>query len=64
MYHSAAGARERDKIRQAALEARRWTMLRVWSTDWWADNAAETAKLDAKLKTLTESEATTGRVRS
>ena len=39
-------------------------MLRVWSTDWWADNAAETAKLDAKLKTLTESEATTVRVRS
>lgn len=64
MYHSAAGARERDKIRQAALEARRWTMFRVWSTDWWADNAAETAKLDAKLKTLTESEPTTGRVRS
>ena len=42
IYHSAAGARERDKIRQAALEARGWTMLRVWSTDWWANPAGET----------------------
>ena len=52
MYHSAAGARERDKIRQAALEARGWTMLRVWSTNWWANRAGETAKLDSKLRDL------------
>ncbi|MCY4506137.1 MAG: AAA domain-containing protein, partial [Acidobacteria bacterium] len=52
MYHSAAGARERDKIRQAALEDRGWTMLRVWSTDWWASPGAETSRLDLKLKNL------------
>ena len=52
MYHSAAGARERDKIRQAALEARGWSMLRVWSRNWWANRAGETAKLDRKLRDL------------
>ena len=53
MYHNAAGARERDKIRQKALADRGWTMLRVWSINWWANPAAETARLNRKLKTLT-----------
>lgn len=35
MYHSSAFARERDKIRQSVLEGLGWTLLRVWSTDWW-----------------------------
>ena len=56
MYHSGAGARERDKIRQAALGARGWTMLRVWSTDWWASSAIKTGKLDVTLKGLTRPE--------
>ena len=33
-YHSSATARDRDKIRQAVLEGLGWTILRVWSTDW------------------------------
>ena len=53
MYHKAAGARERDKIRQHALETRGWTMLRVWSPNWWANPVGETAKLDRKLRELT-----------
>ena len=39
MYHSAAFARERDKIRQAVLEGLGWTLFRVWSTDWWTHRA-------------------------
>ena len=39
MYHSAAFARERDKIRQAVLEGLGWTLFRVWSTDWWIHRA-------------------------
>ncbi|HKV14752.1 MAG TPA: hypothetical protein VJQ81_06885, partial [Reyranella sp.] len=35
MYHSSAFARERDKIRQAVLEGLGWTLVRIWSTDWW-----------------------------
>lgn len=44
-YHSAATARDRDKVRQAILEGLGWTLLRVWSTDWWVDKQAATQKL-------------------
>ena len=33
-YHSSATARDRDKVRQAVLEGLGWTILRVWSTEW------------------------------
>jgi very-short-patch-repair endonuclease len=39
-YHSARSARDRDKLRQAVLESRGWTLHRVWSTDWWRDRDA------------------------
>ncbi len=52
MYHSSASAQERDKIRQAVLEDRGWTLLRVWSTDWWVDSAGEIRELDARLREL------------
>ena len=34
-YHSAATARDRDKVRAAILEGLGWKLVRVWSTDWW-----------------------------
>ena len=34
-YHSAATARDRDKVRAAILEGLGWKLLRVWSTEWW-----------------------------
>lgn len=42
-YHSAATARDRDKVREQVLRGLGWTILRVWSTDWWfnAEEAAE-----------------------
>ena len=33
-YHSHRSARDRDRLRQQVLEARGWTIHRVWSTDW------------------------------
>ncbi|MBX3426900.1 MAG: DUF3320 domain-containing protein [Pirellulales bacterium] len=36
-YHRSAVARDRDKTRQQVLENLGWTILRVWSTDWWYD---------------------------
>ncbi len=33
-YHGSATARDRDKVRQAVLEGLGWTILRIWSTDW------------------------------
>lgn len=33
-YHGSASARDRDKVRQGVLENLGWTILRIWSTDW------------------------------
>src|SRR5919197_6565946 len=33
-YHSAATARDRDRLRQQHLEALGWRFHRIWSTDW------------------------------
>jgi very-short-patch-repair endonuclease len=38
-YHSAATARDRDKVRGAILEGLGWKLLRVWSTEWWFNKA-------------------------
>lgn len=52
MYHSAATARERDRLRQMVLEGLGWTIARVWSTDWWADPERETRKLLERIRGL------------
>ena len=36
-YHRSQTARDRDRLRQQVLEARGWTIHRVWSTDWFKD---------------------------
>lgn len=51
-YHSAATARDRDKVRQQVLTGLGWNMLRVWSTDWWHDAAGCAARLHAALQDL------------
>src|SRR5262249_14332507 len=49
-YHSAATARDRDRLRQGVLERLGWRLLRVWSTDWWQDDAGELRRLDAAIE--------------
>lgn len=44
-YHSAAWARERDRLRQQVLEAKGWTLHRIWSTDWFQRPEQEFQKL-------------------
>ena len=44
-YHSAETARDRDRLRQHVLEARGWTIHRVWSTDWFKDRAGQIERL-------------------
>ena len=46
-YHSAATARDRDRLRQAVLERLGWTLHRIWSTDWFE-------KRESTLKALLE----------
>ena len=51
-YHSAATARDRDKVRAAVLEDLGWKLLRVWSTDWFVAPEQEIEKLDQALRIL------------
>ncbi|MFG2038091.1 AAA domain-containing protein [Dactylosporangium sp. NPDC048998] len=46
-YHSASTARDRDRLRQEQLERLGWRFHRIWSTDWFADPVAETARARA-----------------
>ena len=53
-YHSSATARDRDKIRQAVLEGLGWTILRVWSTEWFRDSSNVTGRIHLELARLLE----------
>lgn len=44
-YHSLETARDRDRLRQQVLEARGWTIHRLWSTDWFKDRAGQIERL-------------------
>ena len=48
-YHSSESARDRDRLRNQVLEGRGWTLLRVWSTDWFKDRAGQ---IDRLLKAI------------
>ncbi|MBM9485125.1 DUF3320 domain-containing protein [Pseudomonas sp. ICBG1301] len=57
-YHSAATARDRDKVRGAILKGLGWNLVRLWSTDWWIDKSGALDRLHAALEALlTESRA-------
>lgn len=53
-YHTGLSVRDRDHIRQTILENLGWNIYRVWSTDWFADPARETAKLLSWLEQIRE----------
>jgi very-short-patch-repair endonuclease len=44
-YHSSETARDRDRLRQQVLEARGWTIHRLWSTSWFLDRAGQIDRL-------------------
>lgn len=49
-YHSAASARDRDRLRQEILEAHGWTMHRIWSTDWFQNESTELSRLELAIE--------------
>jgi very-short-patch-repair endonuclease len=53
-YHSAATARDRDKVRAAILQGLGWKLLRVWSTEWWVDKEGALEHLHAAIVDLLE----------
>jgi very-short-patch-repair endonuclease len=44
-YHAARSARDRDRLRQNALEGMGWTFHRIWSTDWFRHPDVELKRL-------------------
>ncbi len=44
-YHSSKNARDRDRLRQEVLERMGWRFYRIWSTDWFRNNAVEKERL-------------------
>ncbi len=48
-YHSAPAARDRDWLRQQALEAKGWNIHRVWSTSWIRNPDAELDAIEDAL---------------
>jgi len=53
-YHSAATARDRDKVRSAILQGLGWKLLRLWSTEWWIDKEGALERLDFAINNLLE----------
>jgi very-short-patch-repair endonuclease len=51
-YHSAASARDRDRLRQHVLEGLGWRIHRVWSTDWFLNHDREVQKMLTLLDEL------------
>jgi very-short-patch-repair endonuclease len=51
-YHSAATARDRDKVRSAILKGLGWKLVRLWSTEWWIDKSGALDRLHASLEAL------------
>ena len=49
-YHSAKSARDRDRLRQEALERLGWRLTRVWSTDWFHDTQGQTERLSREIE--------------
>jgi very-short-patch-repair endonuclease len=46
-YRDSASVRDRDRLRKEHLERLGWRVHRLWSTSWFADPEAETARLRA-----------------
>ena len=51
-YHSGRSARDRDRLRQMALEKQGWQIHRIWSTDWFKNRNAEIDRLMKRVRAL------------
>ncbi len=62
-YHRSATAQDRDKIREQILRHLGWDILRIWSTDWWADSQSATERMHTALTELLNRKREEDRVR-
>ncbi len=49
-YHSAATARDRDRLRAEVLGRLGWRLHRIWSTDWWQDPEREVRRVEEAIE--------------
>ena len=49
-YHSAATARDRDRLRASVLRSLGWQLARIWSTDYWHDPGRELDRIEAEIE--------------
>lgn len=61
-YHSAATARDRDRLRHLILEGLGWELHRIWSTDWWRNPSEPMQRILARLEHLLTVEPSEGEV--
>lgn len=55
-YHSFKAARDRDKQRQGVLEGLGWSIVRVWSTDFFENREKELDRVHHQLQELRDTE--------
>lgn len=61
-YHRSAAARDRDKTRQQVLKNLGWSIVRVWSPDWWYDSESAINRVhEALIQLLEEARSATAR---
>ena len=53
-YRDSRSARDRDRLREAALRDKGWTMYRIWSSDWFQRPQAELEKLVTAIESEIE----------
>lgn len=53
-YHQSPAARDRDRVRQIILENLGWTIVRLWSTDYFINPEHAIDKIDQRLKQILE----------
>jgi very-short-patch-repair endonuclease len=51
-YHSSKSARDRDRLREEVLVGLKWSIYRIWSTDWFANPEHEFTRLLAHIEQL------------
>ena len=51
-YHSSKSARDRDRLREEVLIGLKWSIYRIWSTDWFANPEHEFTRLLAHIDQL------------
>jgi very-short-patch-repair endonuclease len=51
-FHSSRSARDRDRLREEVLRGLGWSLVRIWSTDWFSNPDTATERLVKQLKDL------------